>query len=485
MAQPFRVLMVSAEAEPYVKVGGLGDVAGSLPKALLKLPKDVLEGYSLDVRLVLPFHPVIPREVAAQEPLVVVQVPKREGTVEARIYLSEIAGYPVYLIDGEPISRASTVYSLDSAQDADKYIFFSLAVLEMIQALGWKPHVLHAHDWHTAIAVYELARRRDQDDFYRGIKSLFTIHNLPYMGAGAEKVLPEYGIPPSEDIRLPWWGKSLPLPMALSTVDFLSTVSPTYSREILTSEFGCGLEDFLRSRSSTLFGILNGLDTQIWNPQEDSFILRKFSAENPRDRLPNKQALLDQLGLVPEEEAPLLGLIGRFDRQKGIDLAIGALRMMAEQPWQAVLLGSGDPVLEESARNLEREFPERVRVVIKFDLRLSHQIYAGADMLLMPSRYEPCGLAQMIAMRYGCIPVARATGGLRDTISDLPDPSMSTGFLFNEAIPEVLAEALRRAIVAYEDSTGWEMRQRNAMQQDFSWSRSAQEYYRLYRLLWL
>jgi len=485
MAQPFRVLMVSAEADPFVKVGGLGDVAGSLPKALLALPQDALGEYALDVRLVLPFHSVISRDVAAPEPLLTVQIPRQDGVVEAQVYTSEMTGFPVYLIDGEPISRASTVYSLDSYQDAEKYIFFSLAVLEMIKALDWKPHVFHAHDWHTGIAVYELSRRRHQDDFYREIKSLFTIHNLPYMGAGAEKVLPEYHIPPSSDHRLPWWGKSLPLPMALSAADFLNTVSPTYSSEILTSEFGCGLEDFLRSRSSTLFGILNGLDTQIWNPADDPFILRRYTSENPEARLTNKQALLDLLSLAPGEKAPLFGLIGRFDRQKGIDLALDALRMIAEIPWQAVLLGSGDPVIEERARDLEREFPDRLRVVIRFDMKLSHQIYAGADMLLMPSRYEPCGLAQMIAMRYGCIPVARATGGLKDTIFDIPDLSMSTGFLFKEATPEALAEAIRRAVVAFEDPTGWERRQRNAMEQDFSWSRSALEYYRLYRLLWL
>lgn len=485
MAQPFRILMVSAEAEPFVKVGGLGDVAGALPKALLALPENALEGYSLDVRLVLPFHSFISREVASPEPVAAVQVPRRDGFVEARIFISTLPGFPVYLIEGDPISSAPSVYSLDSFQDAEKFIFFSLAVLEMLKALDWKPHVLHAHDWHTGIAVYELNRRRSQDDFYQGIKSLFTIHNLPYMGAGAEKVLPDYHIPPSDDIRMPWWGKSLPLPMALSSADFINTVSPGYSREMLTSEFGCGLEDFLRSRSSTLFGILNGLDTELWNPETDPHIFRKFSAENLHERIYNKPALLESLGLSSEGEAPLLGLIGRFDRQKGIDLAVEALQMLGDVPWQAVILGSGDPALEESVRGLEREFPERVRAVIRFDAKLSHQIYAGADMLLMPSRYEPCGLAQMIAMRYGCIPVARATGGLKDTISDLTDPSLSTGFLFGEATPEALAEAIRRAMAAYTDPKGWELRQRYAMQQDFSWNRSALEYYRLYRLLWL
>jgi starch synthase len=475
-----RILYAAAEAAPFVKVGGLGDVTGSLPIALRSLPLAARNNIEMDLRIVLPFHPTISRDVASTQPVVTFSVPRPEGAVEARAYLADLQGIPVYLIAGEPIPTLGGVYSLDTQKDGEKFTFFSLAVLELCKALKWKPDVLHAHDWHAALALHMLVSRRKKEKFFASTRTLLTIHNLPFMGAGTDQALRAYGIPLSTEMRLPVWGRFQPLPMGMAAADFITTVSPTYSREIMTPEFGCGLEPYLQSRAATVTGILNGLDVVDWDPSTDKIISSQFSMDEMEKRTANKLALQTESGLAPRADVPLLILISRFDRQKGIDVVANALRQVADEPWQAVLLGSGDPGLEASARELESGLAGRVRAVLRYDANFSRHMYAGGDMLLMPSRYEPCGLAQMIAMRYGCLPVANATGGLRDTIFDLDDPARSTGFLFESATSASLAAGLRRSLAAYADQPGWQARQRCAMQQDFSWTRSAQAYFDLY-----
>jgi starch synthase len=268
--------------------------------------------------------------------------------------------------------------------------------------------------------------------------------------------------------------------MGMSAADILSTVSPTYAREILTPEFGSGLQDFLQLRAGTLYGILNGLDDKMWDPETDPAIAQNYNLDTLSRRAANKTALRKEVNLDGKADMPLLVLIGRMDRQKGVDLALEALRQISDLPWQCVLLGTGDAVLQAAAQKLEVDMPGRMRSVLRFDAKFSRRMYAGGDMLIMPSRYEPCGLAQMIAMRYGCVPVARATGGLVDSISDLDDPAESTGFLFKEASAEALAVSLRRALAAYADPAAWQARQMCGMQQDFRWQRSAQAYAQIY-----
>lgn len=476
-----KILYAAAEAAPFVKVGGLGDVTGSLPIALRKLPAKMRSGTKLDLRLALPFHPVIQRELASPEPALTFHVPTPNGPIQARAHLANLEGIPVYLIAGAPVPVEGGVYSLDTQKDGEKFTFFSLACLELCKALAWAPDIIHAHDWHAALSAHALALRRATDPFFAATRSMLTVHNLPYMGAGTDRALRAYGIAENTDPRLPEWGGYQPLPMGLAAADFITIVSPTYGREILTPEFGCGLEGFLQSRADSITGILNGLDVDAWDPATDRALAHNFNRGDLEAREENKKALLDELGLIPQIDAPLLTVISRFDRQKGIDLVASALRQVQDEPWQAILLGSGDPTLEESARQLERDLPERVRAVLRYDAQLSRRLYAGGDMLLMPSRYEPCGLAQMIAMRYGCLPVANATGGLRDTIFDLDDPAHSTGFLFESATVRALSAALRRALSAYADRKGWQARQAFAMRQDFAWTRSAQAYFNLYQ----
>lgn len=481
--EALRILFVAAEADPLIKVGGLGDVTGSLPHSLLALPKEETGDLALDVRMVIPFHSAIASRVSDIKPSVSFKVRTPEGDIPGKAYLTHVGSLPVYLIAGDPIPKDAPVYSLNTSLDGQKYTFFSLAVLELVKKLKWQPDILHAHDWHTAITVYALKLQREIDPFFAKTRSILTVHNLPFMGAGTDEALEAFGIPPLKDSRLPEWGGYQPLPMGLATADFITTVSPTYAQEIMTPEFGCGLQDFLKSRSDTITGILNGLDVNAWNPETDPALLSNFNIETLNQRNSNKQALIREFSLPPNMDLPLIILISRMDWQKGVDLALEGLRQVAGLPWQAILLGSGNPELETSVRQLEAEFPYRVRAVTRFDAPLSRRMYGGGDMLLMPSRYEPCGMAQMIAMRYGCLPIARATGGLRDTVIDLPDPATSTGFLFEDATPEALAAAVRRAIKAYAAPESWQARQIFGMQQDFSWNRSARIYVQLYHQL--
>jgi starch synthase len=478
--RPIRILFAAAEAVPFVKVGGLADVTGSLPAALNALPVDVWRGFSPDIRLVIPFHPVIPRDWPGLHLEINFSVPHPQGAIQAQAYCTDWNGVPVYLIAGEPVPTEGSVYNIDTQKDGEKFTFFSLAVLELCVALNWQPDILHAHDWHAALTIHMLRRRRQKESFFAATRGMFTVHNLPYMGAGTDKALTAYHIPKSNDRRLPPWGRFQPLPMGLAAADFITAVSPTYSREIMTPEFGCGLESFLQARAGSVAGVLNGLDLVANDPATHPAITQNFSLENLDIRVANKLALQKEFSLKVDPDIPLIILISRFDFQKGIDLAVNALVDLPDANWQAILLGSGDPVIEATARQMESDLADRLRVAVRYDAALSQRMYAGGDMLLIPSRYEPCGLTQMLAMRYGCIPVARATGGLRDTILDISDPQLSTGFLFEGATSESLAAAIRRALASYEDKTAWIERQRTAMRQDFSWNRSAQTYANLY-----
>jgi starch synthase len=477
MTEILKILFLAAEAEPYIKVGGLADVAGSLPLVLRYLPLKATQGVTMDVRLVLPLHRAIRPAMVTLRPVAGFSVDRRGGNLQAQVFQTSISGMPVYFINGEPISEAASVYSLDPAQDREKFTFFSMAALEMIRHMDWKPDIIHANDWHTALAVYAL-RSRCNDPELGHIRSMLTIHNLPFMGGDGADVLAAYGLTPPDDDMLPTWARTQPLPLGLWAADALVPVSPGYAREILTPDFGCGLDGFLRGRSNSITGILNGLDMAAWEPETDISLAENFNVNDLSKRASNKTALQNQLDLKEEPRIPILAMIGRIDPQKGVDITIETLRLMPERAWQFVILGSGDPALENAARVLQAEYPERVRAVIRYDARLSRLIYGGADMFLMPSRYEPCGLAQMIAMRYGCIPVVRATGGLKDTVKE-----GKTGFLFHAADSGSMLDAIRRSLNVYVNPGQWEHFQRSGMQEDFSWPRSAARYAILYRSL--
>lgn len=474
MRRKIKILYLASEADPLVKVGGLGDVAGSLPPALHALG-------GVDIRLVIPDHGNISRDDFVIKPAASFDVPHALGPLRADVRQTQVQGLTAYLVGGGPIAAYAHPYSADNAADGHKYTFFSLAALELARELDWEPDVLHANDWHTAPAVYALRLR--SDPFFARTKTILSVHNLPYLGIGAGEAMNGFGLPPAIDSPLPWWAQNLPLPVGLHSADAIVAVSPTYALEILTPEFGSGLDDYLKTRSDTITGILNGINLERWDPQTDTKLAAQFSADSLERRAQNKTALLQELGLNPDPAIPLLGMVTRMDPQKGVDLLPGALDEIADLDWNFVILGMGMPAMEEVGRQIELRYPERVRAAIRFDASLSRHIYAGADMLLIPSRYEPCGLAQMIAMRYGCVPVARATGGLRDTIRDAADTHYGTGFLFLEASADQLAKALRRAVRLFSDQDAWRRLQLNGMAQDFSWERFARQYLELYRSL--
>jgi starch synthase len=473
MPKTLNILFLASEADPFVKVGGLGDVAGSLPLALRALPNA-----SLDVRLVIPFHNAIHSGSFPMQREVEFTIPRSGVDVPVEVFRTELQGLTVYLVSGDPILRSEKVYDADPHADSEKYVFFSLAALELARRLAWRPNVIHANDWHTAASVYAL-KRRAKERFWARTKTILSVHNLCYMGAGSEDALTAYGLPPVEAPELPAWARHVPLPLGLWAADKIVAVSPSYAEEIQTPEYGCGLEGFLLSRRQQVTGIINGIDNLLWDPASDGFLPVNFTAETLPARNGIKSALQSQCGLTLDANIPLLGMVTRLDQQKGVDLALGALRSLPDgEPWQAILLGTGNAALETAARQLETDFPNRVAAVLRFDGKLAHQIYGGADILLMPSRYEPCGLAQMIAMRYGCIPLARATGGLRDTIAD-----GRTGFLFSEASAPAMTAALRRALAAFRDRESWQTMQTSAMAENFSWENSALKYAALYRSL--
>ncbi len=469
--KPLRILFLASEADPFVKVGGLGDVAGSLPYALQSLSDGV------DVRLVIPFHTSIRTEGLTLVRETVFTIPRYGREIPVQVFSTDVKGLPVYLISGAPVTGSLKVYDPNPQSDGEKYVFFSIAALKLAHSTDWRPDIVHANDWHTAPAIYHV-RQMQADPFWKGVQTVFSVHNLGYMGAEAENALLAYGLPPIEEPLLPEWARRQPMGQALWAADEIVAVSPSYAEEIQTPEYGYGLETYLQANRAKITGIVNGIDTSLWNPAKDSALEATFDAATLPERAKNKANLQAQFGLTEMPDAPLLAMVTRFDFQKGVDIALNALRMVTDLPWQAILLGTGNASLEEAARLLESNFPNRVASVIRFDARLSRQVYGGADLLLMPSRYEPCGLAQMIAMRYGAVPLARATGGLRDTIAD-----RRTGFLFTDASPSVMAATIRRALQAYRSPETWQTIQRAAMAEDFSWEKSARQYINLYQSL--
>ena len=487
-----RILFLAAEATPFVKVGGLGDVAGALPQTLrslsndsnyLRLTEEKEDQIEIDIRLVIPFHRSIHVDDYEINYLTNFDIPSSMGSHSAEVFETSYNSLQVYLISGEPILDGEQVYSQNPSDDGFKYTFFSLASLELVKKINWVPDVLHANDWHTSPAVYALNFDQQRGGFFRGTVSLLGIHNLPYLGVGAGSALRLFGLPPATGSDLPVWAQDIPLPLGLLSADHIVTVSPTYAREILTPEFGAGLDNFLRGRRDSISGILNGIDIEQWNPETDQFIPSNYQQKSIRKKQINKTSLLKDYGLSLDDKKPLLAMVTRLDYQKGVDLALDALLNLLDQNWITIILGTGDPALEQRTLELEKEFPGRFRSVIGFNNPLSHQIYAGADMLLIPSRYEPCGLTQMIAMRYGTVPIGHTTGGLKDTILDYEKDAGSTGFLFKSANSQALRNAIKRAIHTYQDQRRWKGLQRRGMGQNFSWSASAQKYLALYRQL--
>ncbi len=482
-----KVLFLAAEAAPLIKVGGLADVAGALPAEMRR------RGH--DVRLVLPLHPSLRARVAGEKPDARPAVSARGSMMQAEAYKIDLGGVPTYLIDGPPLRAADSIYHSESGRDAPKYVFFSLAALELARTLGWKPDLVHTNDWHTAAANLWLAGRGRQDRFFKDTRSVLSIHNLPYFGNNAGWALAQFGLgvpehpaakgdsDPAEGDRfgaLPYWAFSTLLPLGIAAADMNITVSPSYAEEILTPEFGAGLEDYLRTQKDRLTGILNGIDPAVWDPSADPRLAHPFDAASIEMRAANKAELQKQMRLDPDPDAPLIGIVSRLNEQKGIDLALPALECWCGRGNQAVILGAGEPWLEQQCQAFAARHRRRAAAETGYHDELASLIYGGADFFLVPSRYEPCGISQMIAMRYGSLPIVRAVGGLKDTVLDVSDAA-GTGVVFEDASSTSAAMALGRAEELFRQKDRLTAARIRGMQKDFGWARSVEEYLAVYR----
>lgn len=470
---PLKILFVSAEVAPFAKVGGLADVAGALPKALRA------QGH--DVRVVMPAYQKIEQQGQAGQyqgrPGGMI-VNTGAGPIPAGIWEGALPGsdVPVYFVAERNLFGRPNVYGYDD--DAYRFAFLSRAAFEVCQVLGWRPDVLHAHDWHTAPAVMWLATAGQADDRYRGIPSVFTIHNLAHQGVTSWDAVRYLGVITHGMIE-ERFGTVNFMARGLYHATMINTVSPTYAREILTPEGGWGLEKLLHFRSFDVHGILNGVDYDVWNPGADKHLARPFGVEALEDRLENKRALQARLGLPQRDEVPLLAMVTRLDAQKGLDITGHVLHRLLNGgagDVQVVVIGAGAQPYEDMLRNLAADHPTKMRAVLAYAPELAPLAYGGSDLFLMPSLFEPCGLGQLIAMRYGSVPVARAVGGLADTVRD-----GVTGFLFGAYSADAFWHALQRAIYIYNvDKTSWRSIQLNGLTSDFSWRNSALGYQQLY-----
>jgi starch synthase len=481
MASPppfvINVLFLATEADPFIKIGGLGDYAGSLPLALRHLSTKSLENHYLDIRLAIPFHSAIQENNWQIKFLTYLPVKTNGKYRKAKVYLTEIENIPVYLIGENNRGKRSTpIYSSNVTADGRKYAFFSFACLELLKYLNWPAQILHANDWHTSFAILKLDQLKSLDPFFSKMVSLITIHNLGYMGGGNEKIIREFNLSEIYEPTLPQWAFSQPLPMALTKTNLITTVSPNYAKEICTPEFGYGLETFLKMKNKSIRGILNGINEQKWDPQKDHCIYANFSVSNLEIRIKNKINLQKSLDLIEAPDIPLLTMISRIEVQKGVDLLLEALVKIEKIPWQLVILGTGNKDLERQCSGFEKKLPHCVRAIFRFDDHLARKLYSSADMLMIPSRYEPCGTTQMIAMRYGCIPLAHSVGGLKDSIIN-----GESGFLFEDFTTASLIKVIKHAIHIYTTQPNeWNKIQKKAMRTNFSWKKSALIYAQQY-----
>ncbi len=487
MEAPLRILFVTPEVAPFARTGGLGDVTGALPKALAAL------GY--DVRVVMPLYQTV-RDGAfpLTELLTDLQVPLAIGNRTARVWQGHLlereessARVPLYCIEQDEYFARPGLYggeNGDYPDNAARFTFFCRAALALAARLDWFPHVFHCHDWQTALIPAYVRFLPGLDSRLSAAATVYTVHNLAYQGVFPVWAFPLTGLPPLlfQPAGVEFLGFVSFMKAGLLYADALITVSPSYAEEICTPEFGFSLDGVLRTRRDALVGILNGADYAVWNPEHDPFLAARYSAVDLSGKALCKTALLRTFNLPEDQDTPLIGMISRLVDQKGIDLVAAALDRLLTLNLRLVILGSGYAPYEEFLTALGRTYPQKIGVRLGFDDALAHQIEAGSDCFLMPSRYEPCGLNQMYSLRYGTIPIVRATGGLRDTVVPFnPATGQGTGFVFQQASGDALLAAVSEALGVFADRASWRRLLQNAMVQDFSWGQSATRYVEIYR----
>lgn len=469
-----KILYAASEAAPFIKVGGLGDVAGALPKALCRAGDDV--------RVILPFYSAIPQHL------------KEQCTYRTNFYFNnawrsqycgifeaEIDGVTYYLLDNQYYFDRPEIYG--AFDDGERFAFFSRGVLECLPLIGFYPDILHCNDWHTALIPVLLDTQFRNRPGYSGIRTVFTIHNIEFQGKFDPYILGNvFGL--SEDIKpILYYGDCINLMKgAIECSNRVTTVSRRYAEEIMSPPKSCGLEHILQARYWKVSGILNGIDTELFDPETDRRIAQNYNADSLSLKIKNKNALQTELGLPVTNSVPLYGMVTRLTHQKGLDLITAKLDWLASQEVQVIILGTGDAKYEQFLREAAGRHPGNLRVCLAFDGDLAQRIYAGCDFFIMPSEFEPCGLAQMIAMRYGTLPIVHTTGGLADTVIPYnPEDKTGRGITFQSFHPEDFSNALWRALELFHNKPHFTKARKNAMEGDYSWGPSVAAYQALYR----
>lgn len=466
-----KILFAASEAVPFAKTGGLADVAGALPLALEELGQEVI--------VVLPRYKAISDAKFSREggiPPLAGKIQRLTGDISYSVMGKKIK---VYFIENDNYFNRDGLYgdkNGDYKDNLDRFSYYSKRTLELLKEINFKPDIIHVHDWQAALIPVYLKTLFASDAFYKKIKSVLTIHNIGYQGLFPKEEFPKLGLDWSlfNIEGLEFYGKVNILKGGLGFCEIINTVSPTYSKEIQTKEFGFGLEGLLNKRSSRVFGILNGVDYAIWDPQTDKYIAKNYSLKNIEDKDKNKADLQETCSLPIRLDIPLLGIVSRLAEQKGFDILAECLDSICKMKLQLVILGTGDLKYHLLLQGLVKKYPKVISLNLKFDDPLAHKIYAGSDVFLMPSKYEPCGLGQIISFKYGTIPLVFKTGGLADTVN------AANGFIFDRYNKDDLLKTIKKAVVAFGDKKKWTNLQAQAMQCDFSWKESAKKYLELY-----
>lgn len=473
-----KILIVSSEAVPFAKTGGLADVAGALPKALKKLGHDV--------RVVLPKYKMVTSDKPLRKVARSLSIPIRDNEEKANIKMVAYAQIPFYFVENNRYFDREGLYggSAGGYPDNDqRFTLFCRAALEMLKEIDFKPDIIHCNDWQTGLIPVYLNTIYKGDSFFKDCAVLFTVHNLAYQGNFPASSLKITGLP--KDLfsvnGLEFYGHISFLKGGLLFSQIINTVSHTYSREIQTEEFGYGLDGVLRARASDLYGVINGIDYDEWNPAIDTDISQNYTPNTLADKEKNKESLLKEQGLDVKKGVPLIGIISRLAGQKGFDILSEIIDRLMRYKLQIVLLGTGEEIYQRFFTHQASKYPKKFAIDFTYNNALAHKIYGASDFFLMPSLYEPCGLGQLISFKYGTVPIVRKTGGLADTVFEFDQKEgTGNGFVFENYNGEELLAAVKRALKVYGEKHVFKKLILNGMNQDFSWEHSANEYLKLY-----
>lgn len=476
-----KICFITSESDPFIKTGGLADVSGSLPIALEKL--------GCEIKIFLPFYDLIDRkryDIKPVEGIKDVGVKIGDKNVNFGLHSCKLqnTSIDVFFIDCPEYYNRKKVYTNDADED-ERFILFQKSVLISIKKLNWSPDIFHCNDWQTGLIPAFLKKDYESEELFKDSVTVFSIHNIAYQGLFDKKSYIKTNLS-AEDFK-PFSPYELNnmfcfLKTGLCFSEVITTVSPTYAKEIQTSEYGSGLEGVLSERKNDLYGIINGIDTEVWNPEKDKLIWYNYNFPAFAKKEQNKRELLKKANLEFKENTPLLGIVSRFAWQKGFELFEPIIDKLMEKNIRVIALGEGESKYEEFFKNVSRKYSNKFIVFVEYNNELAHQITASSDIFLMPSKYEPCGLNQMYCLRYGTVPVVRKTGGLADTVKDADEfGDVGNGFVFKDINPYQFCNAIERALEYYKDREKWKRIVKSGMEEDFSWNNSAKKYLEIYK----